>query len=117
MRIVVQTKLSRNEVQEDSAFTLTAKFYDDAADPWTLSAPTTVRYRIDDVSGGAQIRDWTTVTTGTSVSIVITSTDNAIQQDYRTCERKQITIQANAGLTTQYVDTFHWVVNNVQGID
>jgi hypothetical protein len=116
MRIVIQSKLSRGAVQEGSAMTLTAKFYDDASDPWTLSAPSTVRYRIDDMDTGAGIVDWTTVSPATSVSISITGAQNALQSQSENFERHEITVQANANLSTQYSETYSWKVLNIAGI-
>ena len=116
MRITIQSKLSRGAVQEGSAITLTAKFYDDASDPWTLSAPSTVRYRVDNMDTGSGVVDWTTATPATSVSIAITGAQNALQSQSDNFERYEITVQANAGLSTQYSETFNWKVLNVAGI-
>lgn len=116
MRITLQSKLSRGDATEGSAFTVTAKFYDDSSDPWTLSAPTTIRYRIDNLDTGNSVLDWISATPATSVSIAITGAQNLTQSQYRPFERHQLTVQANAGLATQCAETHNFQVNNVLGI-
>lgn len=116
MRIVIQSKLSRGEVQEGSAFTLTAKFYDDSSDPWTLSAPSTIRYKISDLTGGTTVVDWTSVTPASSASIFVTGDQNAVLNDWLPSEQREILVQANAGLSTQYAESFRWRVLNSAGI-
>ena len=116
MRIVIQNKLSRSGVDEGSAFTLTAKFYDDASDPWTLTAPTTIRYRIDNLSSGANILDWTTVSAASSASIVVTGAQNATQDQGLVSELHEMTVQADAGLSTQSAPSFRWKVVNLRGV-
>lgn len=116
MRIMIQSKLSRAVAQDGSAFTITAKFYDDTSDPWTLSAPTTIRYRIDEPLSGTQILDWTTISPASTTSFMVTGAQNTMQQSYRTYEMREVTIQANAGLSSQYNEIYRWRVNNLLGV-
>lgn len=116
MRIVLQSKLSRGEVHEGSAFTLTAKFYDDSSDPWTLSAPSAIRYKINDLSSGNTVADWTAVAPASSVSISITAAQNAVVNPSLQSEQHEIVVQANDGLSTQYAESFRWHVLNATGI-
>jgi hypothetical protein len=116
MRIILQSKLSRASVQEGSALTVTAKFYDDASDPWTLSAPTTIRYRVDDLNSGSEMVGWTTVTPATSASITVSGSENRILQSFSPQEGRMMTVQANAGLSTQYSETYNWFVTDIYGI-
>jgi hypothetical protein len=115
MRITFKSPLSASQTNEKSSFTLTAKFYDDSSDPWTLSAPTTVSYRVDDLFTGFIMRDWTSLTTGTSVAIPLASADNAIVSDVHPMEKRQVTVKANDGLATQYQATFVYWVKNLVG--
>ena len=116
MRITIKSNLSRASIQEGSAFTVTAKFYDDASDPWTLSAPTTIRYRVDNLSDGQSVLDWTTVSAASSASIVITGAQNALQNQDTQWETHELTVQANSGLSTQYSEKYRWKIINILGI-
>src|SRR5690348_16152709 len=90
-------------VNERSAFAFTARFRDKDAEADVT--PTTVQYRVDDIYSNVPIADWTTVTPGTTVTIAITADQNKIQDNSRRTEKKQITVAADYGLATAFVDT------------
>lgn len=115
MRITFSNTLSRNETSENNAFSVTAKFWDDSAETWTASTPTTVRYRIDNLDDANQVLDWTSASASSSVSITVpyTATDIACQSRYR--EYLQLTVMANAGLSSQYQDVYKFSVRNLVG--
>ena len=113
MRITLQAPITQNSIKERSAFTVTSKFYSDSTDPWTLTAPTTVMYRVDDLTSGYPVRDWTTLTAASSVSIPISSGDNLILDDTQKREHRQLTVKADDGLSTQYQESFTWQVINL----
>jgi hypothetical protein len=115
VRLTLTDRLVRDQTPESSAFTVTAKFWDDSTDVWTASTPTTARYRIDDPDTGSEILAWTSLTPATSISIDITATNNAIVDDSCSTERRQITVQANAGLSTQYQGTMDYWIRNLAG--
>lgn len=120
MRITLTSKLVNSQANEGSAFTLTANFFDDTSDVWSASAPTSARYRIDRVNGDPScsqtILDWTTLSPATSNSIVITGAQNEIQDNCAHVEGRQITIQANTGLSTQFEETYSYRVKNLAGV-
>jgi len=114
---ITAASLNRQRAQEGSAFTATANFYTDA---FVASAPTSASYRIDRIRQGdpstwQQVADWTTLTPATSISIPITATHNAIQNDCTRSERRQITVKANVGLSTQTQAVFRYSVENLAG--
>lgn len=118
MRITITTKLVQRRTPERSAFTATARFFDDSSDAWSASTPTTVDYRIDRIRVGdptcyEQVADWTTVSPATSASIAVTSAQNAITDDYVRDQQMQLTVRCNAGLATQYQQTYRWSVTNL----
>ena len=120
MRVTITNRLTGNQTPESSAFTITASFFDDTNDVWATSTPTTADYRIDRVRAGdpscyGEVTDWTTLTPATSISIPITATANAILDDYSRDEQRQITVRANAGLSTQYQGTYRYSVGNLAG--
>ena len=105
-------KLPEPEYKEQSAFTATVYFRDssDAAD-----TPTTVHYRIDDITTRTKIADWTSVTPGVSVSISVSPTNNKIVAEGNRWERRQLTVSSDKGLTTETRDTVDWKVRNIRG--
>lgn len=117
MRITITSKLSRNQVAEDSAFNVTAKFYDDSSDPWTLSAPTSIRYCVTCATTGVTMVNWTTVSPASSVTISMGSSANSLNSAWRPYEKRELTVQANNGLSNQYADTYKWIVTNTMGIE
>lgn len=115
MRITFTSKLVNSRTNEGSSFTILAKVYDDASDVWALSVPTSLRYRIDDPYRNSTILDWTTITADDESSIVVTGAQNAIVSNCSTEERRQLTLQANAGLSTQFSSTYEWSIVNLAG--
>lgn len=112
MRTLFVDRLTNRLVTEKSAYTLTAKFYDDATEAWAATTPTTARYRIDD-GCGLTVKDWTALTPSNSIDISVSSSDNAIVDDSRELESKTLTVQCNSGLSTQWQATFTWQVRNL----
>ena len=118
MRITLTTPLVQRRTPERSAFTLTARFFDDSDSPWSASTPTTADYRIDRIRVGEPscyetVRDWTSLTPATSNSIAITAADNAIVCEYVRDQEMQVTVRANASLATQYQATYRYAVTNL----
>jgi hypothetical protein len=112
MKITITSDLVASKVNESSAATFTANFFSDA---WVATAPTSARYRIDDPDSDIPILDWTTITPATSSSIAITGAQNAILDDCKRMERRQLTVQGDTGLDTQYQITKDWWVKNLTG--
>lgn len=119
MRITITSKLVSAQINEGSSFTATASFFDDSSDVWSASTPSTTRYRIDRINGDPAcwqtILDWTTLTPATTNNIVVTGSQNAIQSTWSYNEKRQITVEANAGLSTQYQETYLYSIKNLAG--
>ena len=107
-------KLPAPRYKERNSFTATAYFRDssDAAD-----TPTTVDYRIDDLTTQTAITAWTSATPGVSVDISITPTENRIIDQSNLWERRQLVVSADRGLSTETRDTVEWKVENIGGFD
>lgn len=112
MKITITSDLVASRVNESSAATFTANFYNDS---WTATAPISARYRIDNPDTNAEILDWTTLTPATSNSITVTGAQNAIVYDCSSEERRQLTVQGDTGLSTQYQVTKDWWIKNLAG--
>ena len=99
------------KVKEGSSFNVTAYFRNgDAA-----QASTTAKYRIDCLTTGSVLKEWTSLTVAVSISIPITATHNAIQNSRNVSETKQITVASDPDTDTQTRDVSSWVVQNIQG--
>ena len=107
----IYIKLPKNEVREGSSLYATVYFRDDNS----AVVPTTARYRIDCLTTGAIMRTWTDLTPAGSVDITIDFNDNAIESNYNNRERRQITVEIDAGLSTQTRNTAEWNVKNIEG--
>lgn len=96
---------------EQSSFVATAYFRNgDAA-----ATPTTARYRVDCLTTGKTIREWTSLTPASSIAITIDKDDNAIQYDANDLERRQILLEADTG-ASQSRALARWEVYNLQGV-
>jgi len=109
----IAIRIPRTTWQEGSGFTATANFR--ARSTGAASTPTTVHYRVDCLTTLRQLADDTSVSTDDEVSIAITGTHNAIQNDCNDYEIKQLTVIADRGLSTQHVERVTWRVDNVFG--
>lgn len=57
-----------------------------------VTIPTSARYRIDDANQGTAVLDWATLTPSTSMSLIVTSAQNAMRNGMRQ-ERRQLVIE------------------------
>lgn len=101
------------EYNEGQSFTATFRFFDSGYVP---ASPATVRYRIDCLTTGNAIRDWTTLTPAQALSISVTPEDNVIKEPINRYERRQLVVQSNYGTSTQSVQSSDWLVKNLQGV-
>ncbi len=107
----MEIQIPRPQVREGSAFTATAYFRDRATS--AASAPSTVKYRLDNLTTLETVLDWTTATPGTTLSIAVTSTQNAIRSEGSAFERMELTVSANHDLATQVRQSVQYtIVNN-----
>lgn len=105
--------LAKDQWKEKSKVPVTVRFRDRAlADEVT---PTNVKYRLDCLTTGVAVLDWTTATPGETAAITVTPTQNAIQNGCNAYERKQLTVAADYGLSTQFVESIEYVITNLQG--
>ena len=111
----VEIYFPRNKYAEGTNFTATARFRTQSTG--AASTPTTVHYRVDDLTSKSEITDWTSVSAAAEVSISITPTMNAIQGNNNRVERKQLMVKADSGLSTQVIGAKVWQVGNIFGID
>lgn len=107
-------KLANPTYPERTAFTLTAYFRDSSG---AADTPTTVDYRIDDLTTDTAITGWTSATPGTSVNITITPTENRMVYNRNRWERRQLVVSSDRGLSTETRDIVQFKVLNTGGFD
>lgn len=101
----------RETVKEQSTAYVTATFKDKAG---ASAAPTSARYRIDCVTTGTMVRDWTTIASPAAAQeITLTPSDTAIQTSSNATETKRITVEATYGAGDQVVDEYDVLVANL----
>jgi len=84
-------------VNENSSATLTLTFRNEKG---VAVTPTTIKYRIDDLSSGANITPVTSVTPSSSVyDVSIFSNENRIIAPARPYEQRRVTVQWYSGTT------------------
>lgn len=96
------------KINERSAMSITARFRDRSAG--TDVTPTNCKYRLDGECG--QVTDWTALTPGTTATISLTSSQTAISNDARALEQMTLSVAADYGLSTQFIESMTFQVRN-----
>lgn len=102
--------LRKDRIKEASTIIVVARFRDRATAADVI--PTNVKYRLDCLTTGAELVDWTTVTPAASVTISIPASENEMQYADSRIERKQLTVAADFALSTQFIETLDYEVRN-----
>lgn len=103
----------KDHIREGSQHTVAVSFKDRSTA--ALVVPTNIRYRIDDLTTGAAVLDWTAVSADDEITITITATQNALQWQGRDSVR-ELTVAADYGLSTQFIDSVRFTLENLQGV-
>jgi hypothetical protein len=114
VRITITDRLVGHTANEGQAVPFTVKVWTDTAEPWVLVAPTTLRYRVDNPQTGEQILDWTSGSASSSQTITVTGALNTLYACAR--EPRQLTVQADVGLSTVSVATREFYVRALAGV-
>ena len=109
----IALSIPETKVKEGSSFTATAYFR--TRSTGVATTPTSIKYRLDCLTTSTELADWTTVSAASSATIAITATHNAIQSAGNDFEMKQLVVATDYGLSTQYVESVQWQVQNLFG--
>lgn len=112
MRVTLTDKLVGRRTSEGNTVAIVASFYDDSSDTWSAVTPTTIRYRLDDPETGREFIGWTSVTPATSATISLPGTTLTACRDL---EKLEVTVQANAGLVSQYQASKRFYITGLIG--
>ena len=100
-------------VNEGTSFEVETTFY---GPDGSVVSPSSVDYRIDCVTTGGPIRDWTAISPGGTVTIPIEKDENAILDSSNQVEEKLLTIRAAYGAGKQITQDFRWYTKNLMKI-
>ncbi len=79
-----------------------------------LAAPTSISYRIDCLTTGAEIKEATVFSPpASSIEIEIDKTENAIQDQSNNSERRLVTVTGSYGAEDDIVEEFEYDVMNM----
>ena len=106
-------QLAKTRVKEGSAFPVPV--YLRLRSTSAAAIPTTIHWRIDCLTTGRTVADWTSVSAASDFTIAVTGTHNAILNDCNSQETKQITVETDKGLATQYRESVAYTVENLYG--
>ena len=79
------------------------------------ATPTTIHYRVDCLTTGTELADWTTVSAASNFTIAVTATHNAIQNQGNAHETRELTVMTDQDLATQHRESVRWRVTNLYG--
>ena len=108
----VHIQIPEPRVQEASSFSATAYFRSGGS---ASASATSSSYRIDNLTSGKKMQDWTALTPAVSISIPITSAHNKIQNDQTLSERVQLIVASDRGQTNANYDSVTWTIENRYG--
>ena len=111
MKLTLSDSLVARTANEGSAVAFALKVYSDA---YVLTAPTTIRYRVDDLDTGEVVAGWTTVSPASSATITVTGAQNTLTDCHNA--RRQLTVQTDVGLSTVAVATREFNVRALGGV-
>lgn len=103
----------KDHVKESSQHTIDVKFRQrsDAS----LQVPTNISYKITD-SYGCTVLDWTTVSADDEITLTITASQNALRDQCKPYEVREVAVAADYGLATMFVDTCCYTLENTQAV-
>ena len=79
------------------------------------STPTTVHYKVSNVSNDTVVKDWTTISAAANVTLTITADLNKILSNHHRVERMEVLVAADKGLSTEAIGRAGYLVKNVYG--
>lgn len=107
--------MTTTTVREKSPFIIDMAFTDAAGDP---VVPTTVDYRVDNMSAGIQAQDWTTAgTPAASMSFTIAGSLHLIADEDNISERFRVTVRIDNGLPSEAYRDMPYKVINLKQVD
>lgn len=101
------------KVNEKSPIFITVTFKDETG---ALITPTTVDWRLDDISNKSEISDWAALTPSNPLSFTIPPASNSIIDVSRLEEIKEVVIRTDNTLVGESHTPHRYTVINIQGV-
>lgn len=105
--------MSALTIDENSPVFVTVSFTDENGAP---TVPTTVDWRLDDLSNKVQVKDWTVLTPANPLTFSIRASDNGIIDTNRDSELKEAVIRIDDGFATEAHKSVKYTVTNLFGV-
>jgi hypothetical protein len=109
----VEIYLPKTLVNERSQLVATARFRTRSSA--AASTPTTVHYKLSSLQTEEVIRDWTSISAASEVTVTITAADNKILDNTKPLQRVELLVAADRGLATEAIGRAVYQVKNVYG--
>lgn len=100
-------------VNEKGTVYVTVRFYDTTD---SLFTPLTAAYRVDCLTSGHEIRDWTDVLPDQQIAIALTGEDNRIVDARHSREMRQLVVRYTDEAGNEQKSQVQYRVDNLQGI-
>ena len=106
--------MSIQQVNEQSALFLRFSFFDEADSP---IEPATIEWRVDDITNGVEVVDWTSIVTPNEVVVVsVSGQTNLIADQSHTFELRRVTVRIDDGLATESSQEKYYRLKNLGGV-
>lgn len=100
-------------VNENSAATVDLEFYDDSR---ALAAPSSIRYKVEDLETQQSLIPWTSVPAASTVTFTIPATAQAIINNQRSLEKKALVVETTAANGSIHTEEEIYEVRNLGGV-
>lgn len=100
-------------ISEGDSYPLSVSFVDTDG---VAGAPATVSYRVDCLTTGQEVVDWTSVAPAASVNITVSTVQNKIINDANRRELKRVLIKSVDSGGNTLSDAYRYWVMNEQGV-
>lgn len=109
----VEISIAKTVVNERNQLPVTANIR--TRSTAVAAVPTTVEYKLYNLSTGEQVRGWTSLSAAAQVSFTISAVDNKILDDAHVMERIALMVSADRGLSTEAVGRTQYKIRNLAG--
>lgn len=109
----VAIQLPKTVFNERSNFTFTAYFR--TRSTGAAATPTTVHYKLVNLSADKTVQDWTTISAAANISQQIVGSLNQIEVDYHPSERMELLVAADKGADDEVIGSAYYKIMNVRG--
>lgn len=118
----IEIRLPKTQFDERSSFTADVDIK--TRSTGLAATPTTIHYRIDNLSTRTAVADWTSVSPASSVEITVKSGENRITGGvnfvyggFPKWETLQLMVAIDQGLDTEVINAVHWRTHNLYGVN